>query len=197
MENQKLKCSVIMLPQPKGEYKLPFIAKTSMGTSSSLKIAWWTEIFRTPYEPQFLYLVSDQEIKVGDFVVEILTNKELDIFEIHTLNDINEMSQRKIVASMDPRLSLPKIPQGFVDKYIEKEGKIEEVMIETVTGGINRIVTVPVTRPDDTVIISKVKTQWSKEELFLVIYDCLGHFAEKHNITISGQDLTDWADEHL
>lgn len=223
-----------MLPQPKGEYKLPFIAKTSMGTSSSLKIAWWTEIFRTPYEPQYLYLVSDQKLEVNDIVISTYDNwkgdsplkpqigKILEIGEdyylIDAFNGVEDNKwdigySKKIVATNDKSLGLPLIPQSFVDKFIEKKGGIEEVMIDTeithegsgtYSMDINDIalsglipIRVAVTRPDDTVIISKVKTNWNKEELFLVLYECLGDFAHKHNITISGQDITNWADEKL
>ena len=93
-------------------------------------------------------------------------------------------------------------PESAIAKFIEKKGGIEEVMIDTeithegsgtYSMDINDIalsglipIRVAVTRPDDTVIISKVKTNWNKEELFLVLYECLGDFAHKHNITISG-----------
>lgn len=196
-----------MLPQPKGEYKLPFIAKTSMGTSSTLKIAWWTEIFRTPYEPQYLYLVSDQRIMKGNWAIHLVTKNIVICDEEGSLYG----DWKKIEAINNKNcgllyLDIPLIPQSFVYKYIEKNGEIKEVMIEWIVGhGYEPtkegpkldIINEAKLRDDGTVIISKVKTEWNKEELFLVLYECLGDFAHKHNITISGQDLSDWADKKL
>lgn len=50
-------------------------------------------------------------------------------------------------------------------------------------------------------IIKGIKLQqkriYSKEDLKIKIYECLGYFAHKHNIIINGNDLDNWFKENI
>ena len=98
----------------------------------------------------------------------------------------------KIEATTDPSLNLPLIPQSFVDKYVEKQGKIEEVLIEmeevincnnnTYRNNIStsKILTycseciksfIPRLRKDNTVIVSKVEEKmYTSENVVDILY---------------------------
>ena len=103
------------------------------------------------FEAQNLYILSDDEIKVGDYVVETLTTGELEVFKIDTLNDIhNNGTQRKIIATTDESLRtnykennhqplskynyiLPKPSDSFISKYIKKYNQgnqIKKMLVE-------------------------------------------------------------------
>jgi len=41
------------------------------------------------------------------------------------------------------------------------------------------------------------KTKFSEGEVLVKLYDCLGHFAKKHNIIINGLDIDYWCLVHL
>jgi hypothetical protein len=47
-------------------------------------------------------LVDDSEIKIGDIVSEKLLTGEYELFEIHTLNDIDKVRQKKVTHSNQP-----------------------------------------------------------------------------------------------
>lgn len=59
-------------------------------------------------------VVDNSEIKVGDTVVEKLLTDEYELFEIHTLNDIDEVRQKKITHSTVPLEIDDKIPHAVV-----------------------------------------------------------------------------------
>ena len=50
---------------------------------------------------------------------------------------------------------------------------------------------------DNTITIKKVKDSWNREEVKNHLYNCLGHFAHKHSITIDGRDLTKWIGKNI
>lgn len=39
--------------------------------------------------------------------------------------------------------------------------------------------------------------QYTKEDMFQILYDGIGHFAHKNKLTISGRDLTKWFKEYI
>ena len=47
------------------------------------------------------FIISDDEIKVGDMVCELLTTGQWLPMTIHTLNDIDVNTQKKIIATSD------------------------------------------------------------------------------------------------
>jgi hypothetical protein len=81
--------------------------------------------------PQYLYLLSDEEIKEGelntpsDFWDFSITNEEdLEIVN----NKLN--GYRKVIASTDPSLNLPKFPYSFLEEYVNKYNSKKSLEVE-------------------------------------------------------------------
>jgi hypothetical protein len=72
-----------------------------------------------------LYIISDDEIKESDWYLSCISNI--------IINDNNLKSiegDKKVIASTDESLGLPGIPDSFIKKYVEENGKVDEVLIE-------------------------------------------------------------------
>lgn len=102
--------------------------------------------------PQHLYLVSNREIKEGDWTIHLATNT---IYQCkHVVHDNKVIDCKKIEATTDTSLVthpthyedgtkrafhttsvIPQIPQSFIEAYVKANGKIEEVSIEIETVG--------------------------------------------------------------
>lgn len=85
--------------------------------------------------PQHVYIVSDDEVKEGDFILP--TNTENDKVTGYNspvkakYNYAASIHNPKIVASTDSSLGLPSIPQKWIkNKYIASNGGITDVVIE-------------------------------------------------------------------
>lgn len=125
------------------------------------------------WKVQHLYFLSDEEIQVGDYYT---------IYDSQSIHKASGMNQtwynemcKKVVATTDTSLNIPLIPQSFVEKYVEKNGVIDEVMIEMVQcfsfekGKRN----LPKIRKDNTVIVSKVKNTWTRDEVIDLLNNML------------------------
>lgn len=64
-----------------------------------------------------IYILSDEEIKKGDWIFDTVTNT---IQKAKYSNGILERDFRKIIATTDESLGIAKISDSFVQKYIEK-----------------------------------------------------------------------------
>jgi hypothetical protein len=141
--------------------------------------------------PQHLYLTSNREIQSGDWVYY-----KLPLIETWGIGQFfggnPDKTSLKVEATTDPSLKLPLIPQLFVKKYVQMQGKIEEVLIEMQMGEGKSVAGVEYwdpldkprvrTRPDGTVIIHRVKDSWTREEV-------------SHLLTIAMVQMSDWKNE--
>ena len=101
-----------------------------------------------------LYLVSDEEIKVGDWTINV--NCKYEHGELTTIDNEIELREyasqpqiKKVIATTDKSLGhvsydgidkgmipvhtphfVPQIQQSFIEDYVKAEGKIDEVMVE-------------------------------------------------------------------
>jgi hypothetical protein len=110
-------------------------------------------------KPQHLYILSDEEIKEGDWIYEKSLSKE-SIFQIYKRDDklcffrftnvpiwLDKSSHnaKKIIATTDLSLSMcnksthdrhldcngiASIPESFIKEYVKAQGKIDEVLVE-------------------------------------------------------------------
>ena len=81
---------------------------------------------------QHLYLVSDEEIKEGDWFVSL---KIKGIYKanpenVKTLSNYKVEYIHKIIATTDKSLGLPLVNHDFIEAYVKAEGNINEVMVE-------------------------------------------------------------------
>lgn len=90
--------------------------------------------------PQHLYFISDEEIKEGDWSFCSLHSytrgpviKVTGDWNIQSLNRFRkEGYENKIIASTNPFLKLPLIPQLFLQEYVKCNGKIDKVRLELI-----------------------------------------------------------------
>jgi len=120
------------------------VGDVGIGVNTSMEVLEY-------WKPQHLYFISNDEIKEGDWCFDISIEKIFQAKEGH-LKIIKVAKHigvgvRKVVASTDKSLEisstgytedrartfyskLPIIPQSFIEKFGESNGKIENVMLE-------------------------------------------------------------------
>jgi hypothetical protein len=154
MENkEKLRVNVIMLPTE----------KASIGN-----------LMRKDGRICFLYLTSNREIKGTGWIID--QRDKMNNF-IHEVSHVYPKTLR-IEATTDLSLNLPPIPQSFIEVFVERSSwkPIKEVMIEMETlsscDGTEDI-TIPKLCKDGTVIVSRVKDVFTKEEAEALIYKAI------------------------
>lgn len=116
------------------------------------------------WESQHLYLVSDREIKEGDWDYLPSTGK---IRKRHSLTYTYIPGERLVEATTDKSLGLPLIPQSFIEEYVQKQGKIDKVKIklpETMGCGNYEVFEYLKTLPYE-VIILPIKNSWNRENM--------------------------------
>ena len=150
--------------------------------------------------PHHLYILSEEEIKEGDWV--ITTISEIDVYnQIEKFeNKCDKLYCKKIIATTDTSLRIggntgrrengisipiPQPSESFIQKYVEKYNKgeqITEVMVEYEIEEIFDSNAAPDTHPgyevdvlkisqDNTITIRQVKDSWSREEVVEFLKD--------------------------
>ena len=89
---------------------------------------------------QNLHITSDNEIFEGDYVIIQNNNKffvnkvseiKNNIIICHSDSNFYFLENcKKIIATNDPNLNLPSIPENFIQKYCKNDGKISQVLIK-------------------------------------------------------------------
>lgn len=193
-------CDIIMLATEKAQ-------KNSLCLTAGSKLIlldgkdWETVNNVAGFRPQHLYILSDEEIKEGDWVLTKKYNnpvkankfiKSIGWYYSNTLvNDI--CPGKKIIATTDEYISrentytnkylfdtiylLPTPSDDFLRVYVEKQGKIDKVLVEYVGYGFKRFDLEGKPRragyqlkvvPDNTITIKPIqeeKTSWSRKEV--------------------------------
>ncbi len=137
----KKKCKIIILPTEDKN------AVVYMNNYHEL-----TDSYKGTYTPQHLYLISDDEIKEGDWVI---ANGKLGKYSIDEENRTHDVASeegiypfkdcqyiKKVIASTDnlrvyddecempASYRIPKFSEDFIKAYVKANGKIDEVMVE-------------------------------------------------------------------
>lgn len=150
---------------------------------------------------QHLYFLSDDEIKEGDWCVNLAHKLVVKPTDIEWANS-NKDNLKKIIATTD-RLEIPYqwsiIPQpseGFIQKFVESYNsgnQISEVDVEynhlLTTFGIDEE-SLKINPKDNTITIKKAKDTWSRDEVINLL--------QQFNNDKSGAfDCTKWIEENL
>ena len=141
---------------------------------------------------QHLYILSDDEIKEGDWVFNTLHTNECihqiepnkTSVEYHTErkqynkiiattnNTLHVITENADGLGNDLHQPIPSIPQSFIDRYVSeynKGNKIEEVMVEYEQVNQNDPMEyehpIPKLNPDNTINIKTIKDSWTREEV--------------------------------
>ena len=137
-----------------------------------------------------LYIVSDDEIKEGNWCYDKLNNNiyQATKIVIHNLKSLEyELYLKKIIASTDTALTivdkhmfngysnnhLPQPSQQFIEKYIESYNKnevITDVLVDYKTNILypmieNNNLILKVNPKDNTITIKKLKDNWNLKEI--------------------------------
>lgn len=94
-------------------------------------------------KPQHLYFVSEEPVRKGDKVLVLGkyiqtcegVHQDFDGIEIDwnptiDFSTVAKSQSKKVEAATDSLLSLPPIPQSFLEKWVEKQGQIEKVRLK-------------------------------------------------------------------
>ena len=133
------------------------------------------------YLNNFIYILSDDEIKEGDWCLDTVNNI---LFISDGNSKLHKSTDKKIIATTDTSLllhsdfdsyNLPQPSQQFIEKYIESYNKgeiITDVLVEYEENKPyqdNQFVVfyddVKINPKDNTITINKLKDSWNREEL--------------------------------
>lgn len=164
----------------------------------------------TEWQPIHLNIISNEEIKEGDWCYD-----ELRICLWRKTKEItcNGEIYHKIIATTDKSLGLPQPSQSFIQKYVSEYNKgniITEMMIEYEnskpysTSGkefgskefIEANLQVKVDK-DNTITIKKVKDSWSREEVMVLLNKCWIQATKKTIEPLTESGFSKWIEEYL
>lgn len=192
--------------EPTTKYPLRLSEKPNTSTSYNKKL-----------KRQELYIISDEEIKEGDWCYERSTNSIIRCLNLLLANEFKYL--QKVISSTDKSLNIYQPSQGFINKYIEEYNKgsiINEVMVEYEEyHGINKSIAeiYAVSQSDqgndyNTITIKKVKDSWNKEEVIKLInkvvievkypetyYDPCN--SDEENDNIFNKEISQWINNNL
>lgn len=137
--------------------------------------------------PQHLYLVSDKEIKKGDYYWNSITGKGYKNADNGTYDKIF----KKIEYTTDPSLGLPLIPQSFVEEYVQKQGKIEYVYID-----MSQFGTPWLKGNNHEIIILPTKDSYDRDEVFDVLNAYRERLMTEETNSLLFEDLVEWFDKN-
>ena len=143
---------------------------------------------RTPTQLQNLYIISDDEIKKGDYIYCTITNAiEIAKYNhdylirdwkkvIATTNTSLYIHQKETISLPERVFYLPQPSKQFIEKYIEEYNKgniITDVLVEYEYLLDDRAVlpywNLKVNTKDNTITIKKLKETYNKEELCQIL----------------------------
>ena len=217
------KAQVIMLPT-ENESRFHLFTGNKPGLYSYPEIV--SAIPKNPYcVNQHLYIVSDDEIKEGDWYLD-------NIPKYYVIEQANEdwcltKDHKKIIATTDTSLiesiemigtgstylfKLPQPSQQFIEKYIESYNKgevITNVLVEYETlkttannkhfgeGHIYSIANkLKINPKDNTITIKKLKDNWNREEVLTLIRKAITD-TNKVGFRNISMDYNKWIEENL
>ena len=208
------KCKVVMLStNEKAKYK-DLIINPKNNQLFQFEHQRCTEV------AQHLYILSDDEIKEGDWFYDA----ELNVIEQLHSEELPMSCDKKIIASTDSSLmfkgvypynpnvdyNIPSIPQSFIDKYVSEYNKgniIEEVMVEWLTSSDGHYdekniwhwkLLAPLVNPgNNTINIKGIKNSWTKDEVIDLCERAWQGALNKHNEPLTAPGFTMWIKTNL
>lgn len=178
------------------------------------------------WTPQHLYILSDEEIKEGDWFFHckrILKAEKAKMENYITFNNNSNVAAnncKKVIATTDTSIILPErfpsftnLPQpsnSFIQKFIEEYNKgniITDVMVEYEVDAMECTIERCDANPcinyklkinkDNTITIRPTKNSWSREEVSKAIHDCLLLANGTDNIGRLQKFVDNWIKENL
>ena len=174
----KKKCKIIMLPNDTGRVCRNNIKQKLFGNSIGLK----AELRMGDCTNQHLYIISDDEIKEGDWMLDTIQSENpLELATKESIYFLNtpEQGWKKIIASTDNSLNFPNIPEEFIKLYIEKynsRNPIEEVEVKYIlqhdlrTRDLEKeFEHIPIIDSNNCISIQSIKDSYTREEVIQLL----------------------------
>lgn len=154
-----LLCRVLILPN-RGDF-YPLFKTNKMG-----HIGYSNRQYPDKETSQHLYLVSDREIKEGDYYWNSISGS----IHKNLCSDSSNWDKlfKKVEATTNISANLPLVPKSFVEEYVGRQGKIDTLKLEYIptTGAESIIPPHTLARNElNEVIILPIKDSWNREEL--------------------------------
>lgn len=210
MTTIKKKCQIIMLSTDKKAISNEFIIgkRVKANTEKPInELVYGFALSNIIFQRQHLYILSDDEIKEGDYVLIQLS--EINIIEIQKVKNYNNENFifdnnnqiykdycKKIIATTDTSLELPQLPKEFIETYIlsynmGSMNTITEIMVEYEIDGpymgyfgdINCSDYTLKINESNEVLVSLVKNNWNREE----VIDLLNRVLISTGVTIQAE----------
>jgi len=208
------KCKVVILPTDKKARLMIDKHRELQSTPHYCR----TKIFHAQMKtPQHLYILSDDEIKEGDWYIVLPEDSVRQCsMKFDTHRDF-----KKIIASTDFSLTskgvypynpnvdynIPSIPKSFIDKYVSeynKGNKIEEVMVEYEgydnLNSMNDFSILGIQlklNSDNTISIKSIKDSWTREEVIDLCERAWQGALNKYNEPLPSPGFTMWLKTNL
>jgi hypothetical protein len=173
---------------------------------------------KATYNPQHLYITSDDEIKDGDWYINNIIPHTIRVEQSKGANSksfYDSKDVRKIIATTDTSLKiitgivgsgtgvpLPSPSESFIKAYIESYNNgnvIEDVLVEVETIHADRAPNgweTLLKLKDNNIIIKKVKDSWSREEVKTLLLRYQNRLSYAHR-DVWGYVTKEWIDENL
>lgn len=215
-----LKCKVVMLPTEKASKIILNLKTKSLSYGREIS----EEFVRYGEELQHLYILSDEEIKEGQWRLNLETNSFIKVYYYDAIDcKLNPKKFKKIIATTDPELKidiqrdafvetncpLPRPSDAFLKAYCEKGG-ISEILVEyeyfendtsecigmdSEPNGIPFNGFTLKVAPDNTITIKPVKDSWNKEEMSQVVKKALYDLA--YSVKHHNGEVDKWIEQNL
>lgn len=204
----KKECQVIMLPT--NDITDIIVPTQGMGKGiTHLRKYYGNADLNMGDKYQHLYIVSDDEIKEGDWCYDRLTG----IFQ-YGVSPVELLDvSKKIIATIDKSLipngvtaygkklnlfTLPQIPESFLIEYCKNP--VDKVLVEYDCDHnqmLNKVIDALKLNSDNTINISSIKEKmYSKKEVIDLICDAINDANESNNRNVSLNYQT-WIEENL
>lgn len=204
MKTNYQSCNCILLPTEKANHKNSIMSVDGylipMENDTSDDIINWDG-----KSLNHLYFLSDEEIKEGDWYINLSNNFIGQEVSVNILASIKLNPQRfkKIIATTDESLGLPRPSNEFLKKYCELGG-IDEVLVEyeedTYSIGIKDYKEEGYWKlkvaPDNTITTKFIKDSWSREEVENLLKRAFGR-AKSTGCYLDGDQVSSWIKENL
>ena len=229
MAFQTVKVTILPANEVKGDFSkeriYPCLLKYSwmFDKEEKGKLIYSDSNIKTPTQLQHLYIISDDEIKLFDWVYN---NKENIVEQITSITQLifvleeNKENQtfKKVIATTNVSLDLPQPSKQFIEKYIEEYNngniitdiKVEyKRVFETIAKGMighpeddiswwNE--KLKINPNDNTITIKKLKDSWNREEYAADVKRLcnLLYFSSNRDVDFNTkEELDNWIDQNL
>ena len=176
------------------------------------KLVYGHDLSDIIFQRQHLYILSDDEIKEEDFFMSAFMSYPLHNLKGKYAEYPDTTNCTKIIATTNKTLGLPQIPKEFIEAYIlsynmGSMNTITEIMVEyedfissnpiwNSKNPLSNVIVRPRVDRNNCIIITAVKTTYSKEEVKNLLHNLAGEMY-KQDIIFNPDSTEKWIEKNL